>query len=219
MKAKGIDRQDLINRILQNNKETKILPLVTTHNPRNPNIAPVVNHLNGVLKTDEDMARVLSKFKFINSKRQPKNLKRILCPSTINTSIKTVSKCGDIRCGTCPFLKQGSSVDFRGKQFRINSDMSCQSKNLIYTIICDGCNKFYIGETGTTLRTRIRVHKQQIKDPEYRKIKLSEHIDVYGGGQFKVFPFYKLFTESATERKEKEKHFIQTLKPCLNRLL
>lgn len=97
--------------------------------------------------------------------------------------------------------------------------MSCHSKNLIYTIICDGCNKFYIGETGTTLRTRIRVHKQQIKDPEYRKIKLSEHIDVCGGGQFKVFPFYKHFTESATERREKEKHFIQTLKPCLNRLL
>lgn len=76
--------------------------------------------------------------------------------STINTSIKTVSKCGDIRCGTCPFLKQGSSIDFRGKRFRINSDMSFQSKNLIYTIICDGCNQFYIGETGTALRTRIR---------------------------------------------------------------
>lgn len=74
MKAKGIDREDLIYPILQNNKETKILPLVTTHNPRNPNIAPVVNHLNGVLKTDEDMARVLTKLKFINSKRQPKNL-------------------------------------------------------------------------------------------------------------------------------------------------
>lgn len=127
IKAKEIDRQDLINPILRNNKETKILPLVTTHNPRNPNIAPVVSNLNGVLKTDEDMARVLSKFKFINSKRQPKNLKRILCSSTINTSIKTVSKCGDIRCGTCPFLKQGSSIDFRGKRFRINSDMSCQS--------------------------------------------------------------------------------------------
>lgn len=81
--AKEIDRQDLINPILRNNKETKILPLVTTHNPRNPIIAQVVSNLNGVLKTDEDMARVLSKFKFINSKRQPKNLKRILCSSTI----------------------------------------------------------------------------------------------------------------------------------------
>lgn len=57
IKAKEIDRQDLINPILRNNKETKILPLVTTHNPRNPNIAPLVSNLNGVLKTDQDMDR------------------------------------------------------------------------------------------------------------------------------------------------------------------
>lgn len=63
------------------------------------------------------------------------------------------------------------------------------------------------------------MHKQQIKDPEYRKIKLTEHFDVRGCGHFKVFPYCTLFTESATERKEKEKHCIQTLKPCLNTLL
>lgn len=68
-KAKEIDRQDLINPNLRNNKETKILPLATTHNPRNPSIAPVVSHLNGVFKTDQDMACVLSKFKVIHSKR------------------------------------------------------------------------------------------------------------------------------------------------------
>lgn len=81
--------------------------------------------------------------------------------------------------------------------------MSWQSKNLIYAIICEVSNHFYIGETGTLLRTRNRVQKEQIKDPEYRKIKHSEHIDVCGCRQFIVFPFYTLFTESATERKEK----------------
>lgn len=93
--------------------------------------------------------------------------------------------------------------------------MSCQSKNLIYAIICEVSNQFYIGEAGTLLRTRNRVQKEQIKDPEYRKIKHSEHIDVCGCRQFIVFPFYTLFTESATERKEKE-IVIQSLKPCLN---
>lgn len=87
----------------------------------------------------------------------------------------------------------------------------CHSKNLIYAIACNGCNLLYIGETGTTLRARIRVLKQQIRDPEYRKIKLSKHIYVCGRGQFKVFPFYKLFTQRATERRKKEKRFIQTL--------
>lgn len=48
------------------------------------------------------------------------------------------------------------------------------------------------------------MQKEQIKDPEYRKIKHSEHIDVCGCRQFIVFPFYTLFTESATERKEKK---------------
>lgn len=47
------------------------------------------------------------------------------------------------------------------------------------------------------------MQKEQIKDPEYRKIKHSEHIDVCGCRQFIVFPLYTLFTESATERKEK----------------
>lgn len=53
--------------------------------------------------------------------------------------------------------------------------MSCQSKNLIYAIICEVSNQFYIGETGTLLRTRNRVQKEQIKDPEYRKIKQRAH--------------------------------------------
>lgn len=88
---------------------------------------------------------------------------------------------------TCPLLKHGSFIDFGGIQFRI-SDMSCHSpKN--YTIVCDGCNQFYIGKTRTTFRARIRVHKQQIKDPEYRK-NLSVHIDACGRGQFKMSPFY-----------------------------
>lgn len=58
------------------------------------------------------------------------------------------------------------------------------------------------------------MQKEQIKDPEYRKIKHSEHIDVCGCRQFIVFPLYTLFTESPTERKEKK--IIQSLKPCLN---
>ena len=44
--------------------------------------------------------------------------------------------------------------------------MSCETKNLIYVITCHGCNEFYIGETSTTLRARIRVHKQQMNHAE-----------------------------------------------------
>lgn len=77
---------------------------------------------------------------------------------------------------------QGISI-FGGKQFLINLDMACYFKKLIITIVFDGCNLFYIGETGTILRARFRVHTHQIRDPKNRKIKLSEHIDLCG--QFK----------------------------------
>ena len=76
----------------------------------------------------------------------------------------------------------------------------------------------WIGETGT-LRARIRVHKQHVKVPEYRKIKLSGHLDVCGNGRFDVFPFYKLFRDNLAERREKEKYFINLFRPTLNSLM
>jgi hypothetical protein len=65
--------------------------------------------------------------------------------------------------------------------------MSGDSKN-IYVITCGGCDQFYIGETGTTLRTRIRIHKHQIQVLEYQKIKVhvSKHLDTCDHGKFKV---------------------------------
>ena len=91
--------------------------------------------------------------------------------------------------------------------------MSCETKNHIYVITCHGCNEYYIGETSTTLRARIRVHKQQINHAEYRQNKLSEHLDICGKKQFSVFPFYKILIESNFIRKEKEKYFIKIFKP------
>ena len=214
-----LNREELINPPPRN-CDSKILPFVTTHNPKNPNMTPIVQQLNHILKSDEEMKDVLQNYKFVNSKRQPKNLRRILCSSKYHKKSNfRVNKCKDPRCGTCPFLKEGQTCNFHGKEFTINADMSCDSKNLIYVITCSGCRQIYIGETGTTLRARIRVHKQHIKEPAYRKIKLSEHLAVCGNGHFNVFPFYKLFTNNLVERREKEKYFIHSFKPTLNSLV
>ena len=217
--ARMLNREELINPPPRN-CDSKILPFVTTHNPKNPNMTPIVQQLNHILKSDEEMKDVLQNYKFVNSKRQPKNLRRILCSSKYHKKSNfRVNKCKDPRCGTCPFLKEGQTCNFHGKEFTINADMSCDSKNLIYVITCSGCRQIYIGETGTTLRARIRVHKQHIKEPAYRKIKLSEHLAVCGNGHFNVFPFYKLFTDNLVERREKEKYFIHSFKPTLNSLV
>ena len=68
--------------------------------------------------------------------------------------------------------------------FTVNANMSCDTKNVIFAITCPGCNEFYIGETGNTLRARVRVHKQHFNTPDYRQnfntpdyrqLGLSEH--------------------------------------------
>ena len=82
--------------------------------------------------------------------------------------------------------------------------MSCDTRNVIYFIICLGCNELYIGETGNTLRARVRVHKQHINTPEYRQIALSEHLDVCGHKQLHI-PFHKLTGGDNICRREKEK--------------
>lgn len=103
--------------------------------------------------------------------------------------------------------------------------MYCASKNVIYNITCSGCKEIYIGETGTTLHTRIRIHKQHVNEPEYRNIKLSEHLEICGHGQCSAFffcfffSFYKRYTDNPSERREKEKHLLKSLKRSFNSLI
>ncbi|XP_062579660.1 uncharacterized protein LOC134241640 [Saccostrea cucullata] len=214
LKAKGYERSELLSTNTQENK-TDIIPFVHTHNPRNHNLTSVVHQLNNVLKTDRSTQQIYRDVKFINSRRQPKNLRRILCSSHFKNSYK-VTKCEDARCGTCTHIMEGSTYDFNGRQFTVNANMSCATKNVIYVITCAGCQEFYIGETSNQLRARVRVHRQHINSPEYRQIPLSEHLDTCGNKQFTIFPFYKLSSESDIQRREKEKHFIHVFKPRLN---
>ena len=71
------------------------------------------------------------------------------------------------------------------------------------------------------LRQRVTIHNQQIRDPKTRMLKVSEHIANCAHNlnpKYKIFPFYKMYSESTTLRRAKEKFFINTLKPKLNRL-
>lgn len=101
-----------------------------------------------------------------------------------------VNKCTDPRYETCQYIKVGNLFKFGNKDFiiiLITVNMSCASKHVLYNITCSGCKEIYIGETGTTLHTRIRIHKQHVNEPEYRNIKLSEHLEICGHGQCSAF--------------------------------
>lgn len=65
--------------------------------------------------------------------------------------------------------------------------MSCNSFNVSYVVAQPVWNK-NIEETGigkTRLRDRVRVYKQQIKQPEHLQSKVEEDTRVWGRGYFK----------------------------------
>ena len=171
------------------------------------------------------MKRVLEKTPVIKSNRQPKSLKQLLTRAKFidqaDSCQPKVTKCGHPTCATCDNLIEGESFEFKdGPKFRVKTNMTCSSSNLLYVIKCGGCGENYIGQTGMELRKRMTVHRQQIRDPSTRMIPLSGHISrcaKNSAKQFHVFPFYK-FKDTACEleRTVKEAEFISKYNPILN---
>ena len=54
--------------------------------------------------------------------------------------------------------------------------MGCDVRDLIYVTQCSGCGEEYIGETGDSLRHRMTVHRQQIRQTNVRILHVSSHI-------------------------------------------
>lgn len=107
----------------------------------------------------------------------------------------TVKNCRLPDCGTCPYLTGGSHFTFsQGKYFLIKTIFPCNSQTLIYFLTYAGKNHDYVGQTSLTLRRRYIIHKQQIINPQYRQITLSDHIDTCARiktPKFHTFPFYQ----------------------------
>ena len=219
-KAKNIPIADL-----RTSKDTPaqkdMIPFVVTHNPRNAKIFNAAKQFLPILHQSPNLRNLIKPQDFIHSQRQPPNLKKLLTRAQFtSTSEETykISKCLDPRCGTCQFILEGDLFKFKnGKTFRVNDNMSCKSKNLIYCMICPSCSEEYIGQTGTKLADRVRVHKQQIKDPTVRNTPCSAHFDNCGHGKFIIFPFYKVKSDNENLRRAKENFFINIFKPKLNR--
>ncbi|XP_061194818.1 uncharacterized protein LOC133202982 [Saccostrea echinata] len=96
----------------ENNKE---IPLVVTHNPRNLNMYNSVKQCFPILQQSQNLKELIDLKNVIYSRRQPPNLKKLLTRAKFssNEDIRTVAKCMDPLCGTCPYLKTGETFTFK----------------------------------------------------------------------------------------------------------
>ena len=169
------------------------------------------------------MKKELENTKLINGKRQAPNLKKILTKAAFtNNQLGSIKPCGDKKCKCCNAIYESSTYTFKNAnyKFELKSHMTCDSRNLIYVVICPGCSEEYIGETGigkTTQRDRVRVYRQHIKDEHLQQLKVEGHLRDCGKGQFKIFPFLQLKSSNTNFRRSYEKYFQQKFKTKLNR--
>ena len=219
-KALIMERKDLLKS--NKTKDTfQIIPYISTHNPNNSNTFSQIKNNFNILTSDPNMKEIMKNRKIISCKKQPPNLKRILTKSSYceKEKIPLVEKCGKPRCSICDIIITGDKYKFNNnKTIEIKVSMNCTVLNCIYVIKCENCNFSYIGET-CNLRSRIALHKSQIKNDEYCILKVSNHLrncNKNSKNCFKIMPIFKLFNNCSVQRKIKEDQLIKLFQPELN---
>ena len=106
--------------------------------------------------------------------RRPKNLKDTLVnaklPSLESGSNSITPKCkSGQRCNHCPNINRDGYIHSHstGRKYACVSFGCCQSQNLIYCLTCGHCGLQYVGQTKTTLKTRINNHRSTIRTGKF----------------------------------------------------
>ena len=146
------------------------------------------------------MRNALKKVKCINCERQaPKEgyYTRVLFQPL--TQIREYNIAAKVLSVTYASRKLVKTVS---KKFEIRVPFVCESKNLIYVVICSACKEEYIGQTQTMLKERWNTYRQHIRQPELQQIDVNGYIRTYRDGYCKIMPLFairednKILTES-----------------------
>ena len=93
----------------------------------------------------------------------------------------------------------------------------CDSKDVLYVLICNKCDFFYIGQT-EELKQHTRKHKSDVIHPNNSNCKTSsEHLRTCSKMKEPYFNIYLfLYEENKYRREFKERRYIMNWEPQLN---
>ena len=104
-------------------------------------------------------------YSFKHIKRTAPSLNNILCKSktpSLGPKNGISSKCNHPTCQCCGLMTntESTSIKVNNKNIRIRTGKgNCQTRNVIYLVKCNCCNKHYIGKTTQPLHARINQHR------------------------------------------------------------
>ena len=145
----------LTSRDENNSKKVNGVPLVVTYNPAFKNLVQVIRKNLQLLYADEEIKKVFSPVPFV-SFRSTRNLKSYLVRSKIYPLERKVGskKCKSKRC--LVYLNVSEADVFQSfqtkEQYKINHQLNCNDKCLIYLLSCKVCVLQYVGSTTDKFR-------------------------------------------------------------------
>ena len=198
------------------------IAFVHTFDPAHPSLLREIKNRISRLFTSTECRAIFGNTRIIDSRREPKNLLRILQHSRFDETGSTVYEKGVLRCGLkncklCLEIIETDLICFSNANctFRVNARLDCTARNVIYALFCGGCPKYYIGET-VCLRDRASTHRNNSKSEDRAVMEVSRHVFNCGQG-FKICPIFKLKDDCKILRLVVEDNLIKLLKPDLNR--
>ena len=145
----------------RNVKSEHKISLVMHFHPALSGVGKIINDLWPVLQSSEDMRRIFRE-KPVVAFRRPRNLRDSIVRSKVkrmNSSNRGMKKFRKSRCQICRFVEERNAFEGEHRSYRINFTFGCDSKEVIYLIICENCGRVYVGSTITTFRQRFNNHR------------------------------------------------------------
>ena len=199
----------------------KRIPFVTTFNPSLPHISHIIKKHFNLLLSSNRCKSVFQHPPVVAFRRSP-NLRDLLVTAKLPfNSTNPQLPSGSFRCGkncaTCPYISHGlTTYTFfsTGETRPIKSNLTCETKNLIYVIQCNHCNLQYIGETKRRLKDRFNEHRRTTDNPNNKSkpTTAAEHFlssPNHTANDMLLIPIEKIFSHRDSIRKAREAFSIQ----------
>ena len=115
-------------------------------------------------------------------------------------------------CPSCPFINETKVVKSTANNFsvEINTEVNCQTKEIVYSITCKKCSVQYIGTSKKSLQDRFANHRGYVTNKDFSQA-TGRHFNSRGHSisDMTVVIVEKVYSEDEILRKERESHFIR----------
>ena len=146
------------------------------------NLPKILQTVSFLLELELETKNVFSDGPFV-SFRNARNLKSYLVRAKmypVGERIVGSRKCKSLNCKTCCNIRENNqftSISYR-KTFKINHKLYCNSKKIVYLLICKVCEKQYVGQTKNPFRFRWNnyksVHTKAVKGENVSKMSFHQ---------------------------------------------